>query len=137
MHYIDDALGMCAGLSSFPLKPPYHIHNYPKFISAATGIDMDEAGLTQVYQEEPDSGQGHQCKKRLEESRREAAGGPLEEKISRARRRSSWMRITNSRGGITRVFPPKRPCTNWAWITLAEDFGTERDLFRNEMSARV
>ena len=29
MHYIDDALGMCAGLSSFPLKPPYHIHNYP------------------------------------------------------------------------------------------------------------
>ncbi len=49
MHYIDDALGVCAGLSSFPLKPPYHIHNYPKIISAATGIDMDEAGLTQVY----------------------------------------------------------------------------------------
>jgi benzoyl-CoA reductase subunit BamB len=48
MHYIDDALGMCAGLSSFPLKPPYHIHNYPAFISSATGIDMDEAGLTQV-----------------------------------------------------------------------------------------
>jgi len=49
MHYIDDTLGVCAGLSSFPLKPPYHIHNYPRFISAATGIDMDEAGLTQVY----------------------------------------------------------------------------------------
>jgi benzoyl-CoA reductase subunit BamB len=49
MHYIDDALGMCAGLSSFPLKPPYHIHNYPHFISSATGLDMDEAGLTQVY----------------------------------------------------------------------------------------
>jgi benzoyl-CoA reductase subunit BamB len=49
MHYIDDALGVCAGLSSFPLKPPYHIHNYPKFISSATGIDMDEAGLTQAY----------------------------------------------------------------------------------------
>jgi benzoyl-CoA reductase subunit BamB len=48
MHYIDDALGMCAGLSSFPLKPPYHIHNYPKFISAGTGIDMDEASLTQA-----------------------------------------------------------------------------------------
>jgi benzoyl-CoA reductase subunit BamB len=48
MHYIDDALGMCAGLSSFPLKPPYHIHNYPAFISSATGIDIDEAGLTQV-----------------------------------------------------------------------------------------
>jgi len=48
MHYIDDALGMCAGLSSFPLKPPYHIHNYPKFISAGTVIDMDEAGLAQA-----------------------------------------------------------------------------------------
>ncbi|WP_459903726.1 aldehyde ferredoxin oxidoreductase N-terminal domain-containing protein [Desulfosarcina cetonica] len=46
MHYIDDALGQCAGLSSFPLKPPYHIHNYPKFISAGTGIEMDEEKLT-------------------------------------------------------------------------------------------
>jgi benzoyl-CoA reductase subunit BamB len=49
MHYIDDTLGVCAGLSSFPLKPPYHIHNYPHLISAATGIDIDEAGLKQVY----------------------------------------------------------------------------------------
>ncbi len=48
MHYIDDALGMCAGLSSFPLKPPYHIHNYPTLISLATGMDLDEAGLTQI-----------------------------------------------------------------------------------------
>ena len=48
MHYIDDAVGMCAGLSSFPLKPPYHIHNYPAIISAAAGIELDEAGLTQV-----------------------------------------------------------------------------------------
>jgi len=45
MHYIDDALGQCSGLSSFPLKPPYHIHNYPKFISAGAGIDMDEEKL--------------------------------------------------------------------------------------------
>ena len=48
MHYIDDALGMCTGLSSFHLKPPYHIHNFPKFISAGTGIDMDEAKLKQA-----------------------------------------------------------------------------------------
>ena len=48
MHYIDDALGMCAGLSSFPLKPPYHIHNYSAFISAATGMEMDEAKLTRI-----------------------------------------------------------------------------------------
>ncbi|MHC4663728.1 MAG: aldehyde ferredoxin oxidoreductase N-terminal domain-containing protein [Planctomycetota bacterium] len=48
MHYIDDALGLCAGLSSFPLKPPYHIHNLPRFISAATGMDMDETVLTKI-----------------------------------------------------------------------------------------
>jgi benzoyl-CoA reductase subunit BamB len=48
MHYIDDALGVCAGLSSFPLKPPYHIHNYPAFISSATGIDIDEGGLAKI-----------------------------------------------------------------------------------------
>ncbi len=50
MHYIDDALGQCAGLSSFPLKPPYHIHNYPKFISAGAGIEMDEEKLTAAAQ---------------------------------------------------------------------------------------
>jgi benzoyl-CoA reductase subunit BamB len=49
MHHIDDALGLCAGLSSFPLKPPYHIHNLPAFISAAIGIDMDEDELSKVY----------------------------------------------------------------------------------------
>jgi benzoyl-CoA reductase subunit BamB len=48
MHYIDDALGLCAGLSSFPLKPPYHIHNLPAFISSGAGIDMDEEGLTRI-----------------------------------------------------------------------------------------
>ncbi|MEE4364536.1 MAG: aldehyde ferredoxin oxidoreductase N-terminal domain-containing protein [Desulfotignum sp.] len=48
MHYIDDALGQCAGLSSFPLKPPYHIHNYPKFISAGAGIQMDQEKLTRA-----------------------------------------------------------------------------------------
>jgi benzoyl-CoA reductase subunit BamB len=30
------------------LKPPYHIHNYPKFISAGAGIDMDEPTLTEA-----------------------------------------------------------------------------------------
>ncbi|MCK4369418.1 MAG: hypothetical protein KAV68_07195, partial [Dehalococcoidales bacterium] len=45
MHYIDDATGICAGLSSFPIKPPYHIHNLPKLISSATGLDIDEDRL--------------------------------------------------------------------------------------------
>jgi len=48
MHYIDDATGVCAGLSSFPIKPPYHIHNLPRLISLATGMDIDEAGLWQI-----------------------------------------------------------------------------------------
>ncbi len=48
MHYIDDALGMCAGLSSFPLKPPYHIHNYPRLISSGAGFDMDEDTLSKT-----------------------------------------------------------------------------------------
>ncbi len=48
MHYIDDSVGMCAGLSSFPLKPPYHIHNYPEFITAATGLKMDKDQLWQT-----------------------------------------------------------------------------------------
>ncbi len=49
MHYTDDALGVCAGLSSFPLKPPYHIHNYPKLISSGAGVEIDEEGLKTVY----------------------------------------------------------------------------------------
>ena len=48
LHNIDDALGLCAGMASFCLKPPYHIHNYPKLISAATGMDLDEAGLKKI-----------------------------------------------------------------------------------------
>jgi len=48
MHYIDDATGMCAGLSSFPLKPPYHIHNLPTLISSGAGIEMDEVKLKRI-----------------------------------------------------------------------------------------
>ncbi len=48
MHYIDDATGVCAGLSSFNQKPAYHLYNYPKFISAGAGIDMDTEKLKQA-----------------------------------------------------------------------------------------
>jgi len=48
MHYIDDSTGMCAGLSSFPYKPPFHIHNLPALISAAVGLDLDEDSLTHL-----------------------------------------------------------------------------------------
>ena len=45
MHYIDDSTGMCAGLSSFPLKPPFHIHNLPDLINAGVGLELDEEAL--------------------------------------------------------------------------------------------
>lgn len=48
VHNIDDSLGFCAGMGSFCLKPPYHIHNYPKLVSAATGMDLDEEGLSKI-----------------------------------------------------------------------------------------
>lgn len=48
MHYIDDALGLCAGLSSFAYKPPYHIHNLPRLVYLATGIELDEEGLWEI-----------------------------------------------------------------------------------------
>jgi len=50
MHYIDDAVGMCAGLSSFPYKPPYHIHNWNEFIAAAAGVELSEEEVTRVSQ---------------------------------------------------------------------------------------
>jgi benzoyl-CoA reductase subunit BamB len=46
MHYIDDALGMCAGLSSFHMKAAYHIHNLPKFFKLGSGIEMDEEKMS-------------------------------------------------------------------------------------------
>jgi aldehyde:ferredoxin oxidoreductase len=45
LHNIDDALGICAGMGSFCLKPPYHIHNYPKLVETATGMECDKTEL--------------------------------------------------------------------------------------------
>ena len=52
MHYVDDAIGTCAFLSSFRGqfggRPPYHIHNLPAFISLATGIKLDSEELWKI-----------------------------------------------------------------------------------------
>jgi aldehyde:ferredoxin oxidoreductase len=48
LHNIDDALGICAGMGSFCLKPPYHIHNYHKLVSAATGMDVGQEDLKMI-----------------------------------------------------------------------------------------
>jgi aldehyde:ferredoxin oxidoreductase len=52
MHYIDDAVGTCAFLSSFRGqfggRPPCHIHNLPNLISLANGMDLDTDGLWEI-----------------------------------------------------------------------------------------
>jgi aldehyde:ferredoxin oxidoreductase len=48
IRYIDNSTGICSGLSGFHYKPPFHIHNFPLFISYATGIDIDEDQLWQT-----------------------------------------------------------------------------------------
>lgn len=52
MHYVDDAVGTCAWLSSFRGqfggRPPYHIYNLPNFIHNATGIEIDSDGLWKI-----------------------------------------------------------------------------------------
>jgi aldehyde:ferredoxin oxidoreductase len=52
MHDTDDALGICSLLSSFRGqfggRPPYHLHNLPKLISLATGMDLDSDGLLRI-----------------------------------------------------------------------------------------
>lgn len=52
MHYVDDAIGTCAWLSSFRGQfggsPPYHLFNLPKFISLATGLGLDSDGLLEI-----------------------------------------------------------------------------------------
>ncbi|TAK36581.1 MAG: aldehyde dehydrogenase [Chloroflexota bacterium] len=52
MHYIDDAIGMCAFLScfrgQFGMRPPYHLYNLPSFISLASGLDLDSDGIWEI-----------------------------------------------------------------------------------------
>ena len=52
MHYVDDALGLCAFCSSFRGqfggRPPYHLYNLPDFISYATGLDLDSDTLWEI-----------------------------------------------------------------------------------------
>jgi aldehyde:ferredoxin oxidoreductase len=48
LHNIDDAIGLCAGMGSFCYKPGYHVHNYHKFVSAATGLDLDQDSLKKI-----------------------------------------------------------------------------------------
>lgn len=52
MHYVDDAVGLCAFCSSFRGQfgggSAYHIYNIPTFINLATGMDLDADDVWQV-----------------------------------------------------------------------------------------
>ena len=52
MHYVDDAIGTCAWLSSFRGQfggsPPYHLFNLPMFIELATGMEFTSDRLLEV-----------------------------------------------------------------------------------------
>ena len=54
MHYIDDAIGLCAFVSSFRGQfgggIPYHINSLPHIITLATGMKFDKDRLWEVFQ---------------------------------------------------------------------------------------
>ena len=54
MHYIDDAIGLCAFVSSFRGQfgggVPYHINSLPHIVSLATGMDFTKEKLWRVFQ---------------------------------------------------------------------------------------
>ena len=54
MHYIDDAIGLCAFVSSFRGQfgggIPYHINSLPPIITLATGMEFDKERLWEVFQ---------------------------------------------------------------------------------------
>ncbi len=54
MHYLDDATGLCAFLSSFRGqfggKVAYHINNMPEIISLAANIELDKDDLWEIGQ---------------------------------------------------------------------------------------
>ncbi|PLX39737.1 MAG: aldehyde dehydrogenase [Deltaproteobacteria bacterium] len=53
MHYIDDAIGLCAFVSSFRGqfggKTQYNIHNIPDLIRMAAGLDLSKEDLWKVF----------------------------------------------------------------------------------------
>jgi aldehyde:ferredoxin oxidoreductase len=131
MHYIDDALGMCAGLSSFPLKPPYHIHNYPKFIASGAGFDMDEETLTQAakrYRTLVRANNTRRGMRRKTTSRPRTTG----KNGSPSSKRSFWTPITNSRAGTNRAFPRKNRYRSWGSGLRIRRLRKKGNLFRGE-----
>ena len=119
MHYIDDSTGMCAGLSSFPLKPPFHIHNLPGLISSGAGLDLDEEALVHLTRRNRNLVRANNLRRGMTERTRSlrrttGRGG------SPSSRPSSWTSTTSTKGGTTTGSRLARPCTSWIWTTCTK-----------------
>ena len=53
MHYTDDALGVCAGLSTPPVEAPVPHTRLPGFISSGAGVTVGRRGPEDCLQAEP------------------------------------------------------------------------------------
>ncbi|MFC2014706.1 aldehyde ferredoxin oxidoreductase N-terminal domain-containing protein [Chloroflexota bacterium] len=77
MHYIDDATGICAFVSSFRGqfggaysggRPPFHINNLPEFIRLATGMDIDKDELWEIAKRNRSLVRAHNIRRGLQKS---------------------------------------------------------------------
>ncbi len=108
MHYIDDSTGMCAGLSSFPLKPPFHIHNLPGLISAGAGLDLDEEGLVHLTRRNRNLVRANNLRRGMTREDEKPPEDHWKRQVPRARGRSSWTSTTSSRAGTREGVPDPR-----------------------------
>ena len=117
MHYIDDALGICAGLSSFPLKPPVP---HPQLPDVHLGGDRHRPRRGRAVEgrhAQPHPAARHQRPARHAARRREAAGGPLEEALPRAGEEAAG-RVLQAQGlEQQRHSDARNRCTSWTWTT--------------------
>ena len=111
LHNIDDACCICAGMSSFCLKPPYHIHNYPKLISAATGMDIDEAGLKKIANRSRNLHRALNNRRGMTRADEKPPQDHWKKRFPELEDQL-FVLITNSRDGIMTVFLRKKDYTN-------------------------
>ena len=116
MHYIDDALGICAGLSSFPLEAAV---SHPQLPGLHLGGDRASTSTRRACGRPPratapccaPSTCGGACGAPTR-SRRRTTG----RSASPSSRRSCWTSTTSSRAGTATAFRPRRRWTRLAYV---------------------
>ena len=119
LHNIDDALGICAGMGSFCLKPPYHIHNYPKLITALTGMDAGREKPAEDRQPQPEPAPGLQQPAGHVPQGREARPRTTGSKRFPELEKELLDTYYKFKGWNEDGIPTKEfGCMNWTWTTL-------------------